>query len=160
MPLGGVHAQQENSDGAMWSQYESGGAALPTLVSSFSNVVPVCEVIEAAVKASEQPSGYLGGVAVGDQPSLPFMAPHSWGGGGQEKARQSVGWRYRWCTSGHQCKAFAAVGCCCGQRGHFWCLCPALTPNGSARSTAHPSDFPPTSSAMSWGIYVYYYYAQ
>ncbi|KAG0712824.1 hypothetical protein GWK47_017580 [Chionoecetes opilio] len=41
------------------------------------------------------------------------------------------------CTGGRQCRAFAATCRCCGQKGHFWRLCPALTPQGGA-PVAHP----------------------
>ncbi|KAG0717192.1 hypothetical protein GWK47_054950 [Chionoecetes opilio] len=104
---------------------------------SFSEVVRVCEVIEAAEKASEQPSSYVASVEVGDAPPPPFMAPHpaevaaagpARRPGGQGKARQDGVRRRRRrctafgdseCTGGRQCRAFAATCRCCGQKGHL-----------------------------------------
>ncbi|KAG0720921.1 hypothetical protein GWK47_047473 [Chionoecetes opilio] len=132
---------------------------------SFSEIVRVCEIFEAAEKASDQPSSYVASVGVGDTLPPPVMVPHHEVAAagparrlsGQGKTRQDGVRRGRRrcpacgeseCTGGRQCRAFAATCRCCGQKGHFWRLCPALTPQGGARPPAHHSNFTPTSGAV------------
>ncbi|MPC87865.1 hypothetical protein E2C01_082745 [Portunus trituberculatus] len=132
------------------------------LLKSFSDVVRVCEIIEAAEKASEGPSCDVGGVTGGDpphaasQPSEVVAAgPTSLRPTGQGKHRQVSQWGRKRCTTcgecggWRQCRAFAATYRCCGQKGHFWSFCPALTLPSGARATTYLSA-PPTSGGDHW----------
>ncbi|MPC55956.1 uncharacterized protein E2C01_049904 [Portunus trituberculatus] len=130
------------------------------LLESFSDVVRVCEIIEATEKASEQPSCDMGGVKDGDPPhaapqpsEVAAAVPTSSWPTGQGKHRQEVSRRGHKqctaceeseCTGGCQCRAFAEICHCCGQKGHF---CPALTPQAGTRASTHLSG-PPTSGAV------------
>ena len=128
---------------------------LPRL-QSFSDVVRACEVIEAAEKASERPISDVAGVAAGYPPPPPSTDPHpaevaasgpARQPGGRGKVRQEGARRGRKrclacgdseCSGGRQCKAFAATCRCCGQKGHFWRLCPSLTPQGGENTRTSP----------------------
>ncbi|KAG0726001.1 hypothetical protein GWK47_037487 [Chionoecetes opilio] len=133
---------------------------------SFSEIVRVCEIFEAAEKASDQPSSYVASVGVGEHTTPPsWLHTTRWqaagparrlSGQGKTRPRRSPAGTQAVpacgeseCTGGRQCRAFAGdMPLLAARRGNFWRLCPALTPQGGARPPVHHSNFTPTSGCV------------